>query len=46
MLLGIMAIGSFIDNFLVVFELVMFPFVAVAETGRRIGNKISDAFES
>ena len=46
MLLLFAAVGSFVDNFLVVFELLMFPFVAVAETGNRIVGKISSAFDS
>ncbi len=46
MLLIFMGIGTFIENFLVAFELLMFPFVAVGETGSRIFNKIADAFDS
>ena len=46
MLLGIMAIGSFFDNFIAVIKLVGFPIYALAETGNRIVNKISGAFEN
>lgn len=46
MLLGIMAFGAFFDNFLALIKIVGFPIIAVAETGRRIGNKIVGAFDS
>ena len=46
MLLGIMAFGAFFDNFIALIRIVGFPVIAVAETGRRIGNKISGLFDS
>jgi hypothetical protein len=45
MLLIFMGVGAFIDNFMAVFQLLAFPFVAIGETGRRIFNKITDAFD-
>lgn len=46
MLLGIMAISAFFESFIVVAKLLLFPFTAVAETGRRIINNVSGAFGS
>ena len=45
MLLGIMAIGAFFDNFLAVLKILGFPFYAVYETGNRIINKIFSSFD-
>ena len=46
MLLGIMGISAFFDNFIALMRIIGFPVIAVAETGRRIGNKIAGLFDS